>query len=289
MRVKAEYCKLYLIYNLVPHWVMSLAHLFQLALYASPVPQCGGRFTLLVNWGLSDSCAVTYRNKAEQLDVLNEQHKKWNTVLYVYTSWPANENCTLEAYSSLKERRVNIKNMLNANGFLNSDISPLRRLKHTAISDVLRMVIMFETGLAYTDLDVIYTKPPSFYHHSAFVVAPVWHETGAAVEIQNSAMCLPRNACKTVLHWQRARVRKKGGNRRAYSYTELGPVALQHTMQTFGSIRIFPTINPYEAKSAKIKAQVQSYGGFYVYHVCGAIRNHYKGRYALLVNSLLAL
>jgi hypothetical protein len=89
------------------------------------------------------------------------------------------------------------------------------------LSDILRLCLAADNSFTYIDLGTIFMdlSNPSIYKQS-FVISPIWHDIGAALEVSNKCFCLPRIALLELI--KRIIKRTSMGNNQKYHYYEIG-------------------------------------------------------------------
>jgi hypothetical protein len=257
---------------------------------------CGGFFTVLSDIWFPAEPNTTLQNVESQLRMQSYQMRELNETLTVYTTaelaptlhvWHRSEGHV----SALRFVEFDAPELLRQNGFNDRHLERMSewhrhpKAHYSRMSDVLRLAIAAESGLAYLDLDMVLLAPSADrYLRTPVLAAPVWADEskagGGTIEIQNSGFCLGRSQLRsTILPIITALIDDKGAAQE-YFYTELGPHVFQRALSQLGPIELLPTCKPWEPNERRIVEQHRKYH-FEWLHLCRSIREwhwHVKQR-----------
>ena len=215
---------------------------------------CNNFFTVLSDvWGVpfrDDSCQATLKHYQGLLIEHNAQMTRMKSELTLYTAW-ANKDfllepgCNLDAYPAIRMVQFDPEGLLLKNGYSAKQVQWIKQWKDvpynngkehkqnrraviTRLSDIFRILLARENGMAYMDLDLFHlSNDPSTYLSKPNVAMPVWGD--ATIEIQNSGWCLSEPQLKILANMAVKRIEAKGEkqttDRTAFAYTELGKSA----------------------------------------------------------------
>ena len=204
-------------------------------------------------------CSDLYHKYYYQLYDHNLQMQKMSSRLTIFTSWTPQElqsdpSCLTYFQTSnmtnIRVQQFDPETLLAQRGFSTEQIEWMKhwqdipdiKFQHVAtkLSDVFRVALQREYGMAYADLDLIHLMDDKrVYTAVPNVAVPVWQEEKGALEIQNSGFCFTSRQLDFLLAKMREVIQRKGSEQIAgnmYQYTELGPMLFMHSLQEMMTI-----------------------------------------------------
>jgi len=246
-------------------------------------PVCQGFFAL---WPVSD-CVGEYDDLNEKMRVLSAQMEVMGANLTLFVN---DLNKCVFAYPRISVQLFDMKQILRETGFeptfeiMDTWTSDSHRF--TRLSDILRLGLALKHGMAYMDTDVSYLELKRELYEKAYVGAALWSNEKNAIEITNSAFCLPKRILKDMLAFQRSRILKGGKH---LFYTELGPSMFHNVlMNRFNNIYLYSQNHPVEGSLDEIARGIHLYGHKQL-HLTGNIRDKKSNRdmkFGELVNTI---
>lgn len=275
-------------------------------------PACDNFFSVLSNAWLDDpddksdennmnnaiACNATYYKYRDLIAEQNTQMGRMNATLTLFTSWSADawENdpaCRLlqddddgtssssSSYANIRVRNFDPEPLLLKHGFTAQHIGWMKgwrlsgaRFNHyvTRLSDIFRIALQAEYGMAYTDLDIVYLSDhKEIYLSKPNVALPIWSEEQGALEVQNSAFCFNTEQNHLLLNKARHIMESLGDlqtSQNKYMYTQFGPNLFQHSIQELQGIapvQLYYTHSDDHWKVEVVEAQYRNYGRTFVW------------------------
>jgi hypothetical protein len=243
------------------------------------VPVCQGFFSL---WPERD-CVDDYDDLNEKMRVLSAQMEVMNANLTLFVN---DLNKCVFTFPRISVQLLDMKQILRETGFepafeIMDTWTPHPHL-FTRLSDILRLGLAFKHGMAYMDTDVSYLELKRELYEKAYVGAALWSNEKNAIEITNSAFCLPKKILQDMLAFQRTRI-LKGGKR--LFYTELGPSMFHNVLMNRHNVYLYSQNHPGEGSLDEIARGIHLYGHKQI-HLTGNIRNNRDMRFGELVNTI---
>ena len=234
--------------------------------------KCDGFMVLLAGkypWKSAERCTDSFIRLAERIRVLSFQMTSMNSTLTVFSTYEKTESCDFKMPNVIVEQ-FNAKELLISYGF--QDVLPIMNswsLKsYTRTSDILRILLAHKYKKVYLDTDVHVLNMTKSLFMQPFVGAAVWSDSKCALEISNSAFCLPLNVLQDMIEFIHRRI--KLGNS-MYQYTELGPSMFHKILLNKFSIPLYSQNHPAESSLDKLADHIKLYHHNHL-HLTGKIR-----------------
>lgn len=210
---------------------------------------------------------------------------KLNSTLTFFTSWTERQQqsplCKFNQsdFPGLVEARLDPKALLRKFHFSEQQIrwiqtwhstNPNRekyfvykRYVAARLSDLWRLLLAREHGMAYIDLDMFPVgSDSSVFLGSPNVAVPIWAQENGALEIQNSGFCFTNDQLDLLIERIRNTIQSKGEEQSYPIYTEIGPVLFTRSIQALSAMAptrfLFTTCNR-ENGPAKVLGKVAHY------------------------------
>lgn len=174
-------------------------------------------------------CIESHDYLDERIRTLSAQMIVMNSTLNFFTTDV--KGCIWDVYSKVKVVLFNATQELELQGFQSvlGIIDRWDKTRFTRLSDILRLCLAYRHQMSYLDTDVHLLELKKSWYESEYVGAQMWSDSKNAIELTNAAFCISRNILKDMLEYQKKIViRKKGGKKEKYFYTELGPSMFHH-------------------------------------------------------------
>eukprot|EP01041_Mallomonas_annulata_P009714 gene9714-20196_t len=126
------------------------------------------------------------------------------------------------------------------------------------VSNILRLCLCYRYGRTYLD----YGAHPldltsSNVYMRNFVVTPVWHDIGSALEVSNQAFCLPRRALRDLIE---RLIKRITFGRNKYNRDELGSSMFPKILWNQYRLRLYSANHPEEPYLTQIIRSTNKYG-----------------------------
>ena len=238
---------------------------------------CEGFFSM---W--PSDCVDKREDLHEKLRVLSPQMSAMNTTLTLYVT--GMQGCHFD-YPSIEVEQFNATELLTKSGFASTfpKINTWVKTRYTRISDILRICMAYQTGKAYTDMDVTYLELNKRLYERSYVGAALWSNAKNAIEITNGAFCLSKRVLSDMMAFQKSRILKGGDE---YFYTELGPSMFHNVLMNRHDIVMYSQNAPAEPNLDAIARAVHHFGHKQL-HLTGHVRKGNKNLpFGELVNKI---
>jgi hypothetical protein len=117
-------------------------------------------------------------------------------------------------------------------------------------------------------------------YYVPFVGAAVWRDVENAIEITNSAFCLPKPALDRMMKFQQKRIEKGPAE---YGYTELGPSMFHKILMNEFFVKLYSQNAPKQRQVSEMVQSINLYHHKFV-HMTGAIRKGFPGWVPLITS-----
>ena len=270
---------------------LALRPLAQLSRLPHAPHRCAGFFSILGDppWDSAarekGSCHL-FEKYAQQLSLLSATMARFGTNATIFAMHPHEQPplSTCLQLPNVRIRTLDPNELLTASGFSEREMSSIRSFpSYARLTDILRVALGAQHGMAYHDMDVVYLRDDSaIYLDGPTLAGGVWKDEGAGLEVSNCAFCLSPAQCRLLLRWARVRLRVAEANPLLINrYTEFGPTLFQYALGHLGPLRVQPTNSPIELRDwvkstagaacsemlAKLAKQSERYGSFSYVHL----------------------
>lgn len=158
---------------------------------------CHGFFTVIV----AQSCEQAIPAVREHISALAGFMQGYGTTLRVYAtlgSMRDNTKCQL-CYPGVEILDFDPRTLLQKHGFDEQNIQATRDMSNQQQSDIYRLALAKETQSTYVDTDVLFLALSGETFLKEHIVASLWRENARALEVTNSAFCLPPRRLQRML------------------------------------------------------------------------------------------
>eukprot|EP01041_Mallomonas_annulata_P007696 gene7696-15751_t len=187
--------------------------------------ECDGFMVLMAGklpWKEKENLSDSFLRLSDRIRILSHQMTTMNTTLTVYASDKIDINNSFK-YPNVIIETFDSEDLLISYGF--KDLLPIMNQWHvksyTRTSDILRILLAHKYKKTYIDTDIHILENDRHLFFKPFIGAAMWSDVKCAIELSNSAFCLPKNVLEDMITFIRNRIQY--GNSK-YFYTELGHV-----------------------------------------------------------------
>lgn len=174
-------------------------------------------------------CVDNYDSLVDKIKTISTQMVAMSANFTLMTTSP--NKCTFK-YPNINTLVFNTTEILLECGFESaiSKIDSWKKSRFTRMSDILRICLASKYRMAYMDTDVHYLHLNKTLFECTYAGAQMWGNYRNAIEITNSAFCLPPAILHDMSRYQLNRIVRGGDN---YFYTELGPSMFHNVSNSY--------------------------------------------------------
>lgn len=168
------------------------------------------------------SCVGPFKELSDRFEVWNEQMAALNTTMSIYSNFrDATEKCQFKGYNNLQMVYFDADELF-AQHKLDDAYKIMKQWpgRPTRVADVMRLLVAKDTSKTYIDMDIVLMDMHKSHYMYPFAGAAIFRDNKNALEITNSAFCLPQPVLKRMIYFVDRRIRLGSSD---YFYTELGP------------------------------------------------------------------
>eukprot|EP01041_Mallomonas_annulata_P006401 gene6401-12943_t len=247
---------------------------------------CNGFMTLLAGrkpWMESEACEKSTFLTDERIRLLSAEMTIMNSSLTVYTTYPLTSSCSFQ-YPNVVMSYFNASELLLSYNFT-AAIPRMSRWKvqgYTRVSDILRLALAHRFQKTYIDTDIVFLQLNEGLYMKSFVSACIWRDSGAAIEITNSAFCLERNILKEMMSFQMNRIIFGSDS---YMYTELGPSMFHKILLNNHDILLYSQNSPKDPRPLQMVRNTLTYN-YALLHLTTSIRKAWNQNFFHYINQI---
>lgn len=230
----------------------------------------------------------------------SQQMAALNSTLTIFTSWSEEKLNLFEAeckpfmeLDRIFYQQFDADALLHKHNFTADQMRWIQNWHKTAshkehvparLSDVLRIILARENGMAYLDLDMFpvppatsnRSQPADLYLESPCVAVPIWAEGNGALEIQNSGFCFTGRQLDHLIGRMKTLIDSKGETQVYPGYTDMGPTVFLHSLQSLillDPTNLLFTTSNVDSGVSKVLNKAQRFDSeIYWFHLDGRFR-----------------
>lgn len=238
-------------------------------------PTCSDFFTVFTAGVSAEaqkvSCSEPFKALSDRFEVWNEQMAAMNTTLAIYTNFHDGSSvCHLSGYPNLQ-----LVHFDEIELFVRHNLSDAYKVmkkwpgRPTRVADVMRLLIAHETHRTYIDMDIIFVDMHKAHFMYPFAGAAIFQDNKNAIELTNSAFCLPQVVLQRMVSFVDRRIRLGS---QEYFYTELGPSMFHKVIfNQYPAIALYSQNNPAVADLDRLARETLIYS-HRMLHLSGHVR-----------------
>lgn len=236
-------------------------------------PTCNDFFTVFtagVGAAAKESCLKPFKELSDRFEVWNDQMRSLNSTMYVYTNFHDGHMCQFSGYPNLK--MVNFDtDALFAKFNMTEALATMKAWpgRPTRVADVMRLLLAREYHRTYIDMDILLIDAHRSHYMHPFAGAAIFQDNKNALEITNSAFCLPSSILERMIAFVDRRIRLGSNN---YFYTELGPSMFHKVLfNQYPAVSLFSQNHPAVADLDRLAREALIYNHRTI-HLSGHVR-----------------